>query len=80
MKERLVYDTLIIDQSFYMEVIMKKALIIVFIMCLLGMIFLSGSIGVFFEPVEVFNKAIIVAILIIAFIICCLYRKNKKRR
>ena len=56
---------------------MKKALIIVFIMCLLGMIFLSGSIGVFFEPVEVFNKAIVVAILIIAFIICCLYRKNK---
>jgi len=56
---------------------MKKALIIVFIMCLLGMIFLSG---VFFEPVEVFNKAIVVAILIIAFIICCLYRKNKKRR
>lgn len=59
---------------------MKKALIIEFIMCLLGMIFLSGSIGVFFEPVEVFNKAIVVAILIIAFIICCLYRKNKKRR
>ena len=59
---------------------MKKSLIIVFIMCLLGMIFLSGSICVFFEPVEVFNKAIVVAILIIAFIICCLYRKNKKRR
>ena len=59
---------------------MKKALIIVFIMYLLGMIFLSGSICVFFEPVEVFNKAIVVAILIIAFIICCLYRKNKKRR
>ena len=63
-----------------MEVIMKKALIIVFIMCLLGMIFLSGSIGVFFEPVEVFNKAIVVAILIIVFIICYFYRKNKKRR
>lgn len=59
---------------------MKKALIIVFIMYLLGMIFLSGSIGVFFEPIEVFNKAIVVAILIIAFIIYCLYRKNKKRR
>ena len=59
---------------------MKTALINVFIMCLLGMIFLSGSIGVFFEPVEVFNKAIVVAILIIAFIICCLYRRNKKRR
>ena len=59
---------------------MKKALIIVFIMCLLGMIFLSGSIGVFFDPVEVCSKAIVVAILIIGFIICCLYRKNKKRR
>ena len=43
-------------------------------------VFLSGSIGVYFEPVEVSNKAIVVAILIIAFIICCLYRKNKKRR
>ena len=62
-----------------MEVIMKKGIIIV-ILCLLAMIFLSGSIGVFFEPVEVFNKAIVVAILIIAFIICCLYKKNKKRR
>ena len=59
---------------------MKKGMIIAIILCLLGMIFLSGSIGVFFERVEVFNKAIVVAILIIAFIICCLYRKNKKRR
>ena len=59
---------------------MKKALIIVFIMCLLGMIFLSGSVGVFYKPVEVSNKVVILAILIIAFIICCLYRKNKKRR
>ena len=32
----------------------------------LSVIFLSGSIGVFFEPVEVFNKAIVVAILITA--------------
>ena len=49
---------------------MKKGIIITVILCLLAMIFLSGSIGVFFEPVEVSNKAII----------CCLYRKNKKRR
>ena len=54
---------------------MKKGIIITVILFLLAMIFLSGSIGVFFEPVEVFNKAIVVA-----FIICCLYRKNKKRR
>ena len=80
MKERLIYDKLIIGQSFFMEVIMKKGLIIAIILCLFGMIFLSGSIGVFYEPVEVFNKAIVVAILIIAFIIYCLYRKNKKRR
>ena len=59
---------------------MKKGIIITVILCLLAMIFLSGSIGVFFEAVEVSNKAIVVAILIIAFIICCLYRKNKKRR
>ena len=59
---------------------MKKGIIIAIILCLFGMIFLSGSIGVLYEPVEVFNKAIVVAILIIAFIIYCLYRKNKKRR
>ncbi len=59
---------------------MKKVIIIAVILCLVGMIFLSGSIGVFYEPVEVSNKAIVVAILIITFIICCLYRKNKKRR
>ena len=47
---------------------MKKGIIISIILCLLGMIFLSGSIGVFFEPVEVFNKAIVVAILIILFL------------
>ena len=80
MKERLIYDKLIIGQSFFMEVIMKKALIIVFIMCLLGMIFLSGSVGVFYKPVEVSNKVVILAILIIVFIICYFYRKNKKRR
>lgn len=79
MKERLIYDKLIIGQSFFMEVIMKKGIIIAIILCLFGMIFLSGSIGGFYEPVEVFNKAIVVAILIIAFIIYCLYRKNKKR-
>ena len=59
---------------------MKKGIIIAVILCLVGMIFLSGSIGVFYEPVDVSNKAIVLAILIIAFIICCLYRKNKKRR
>ena len=59
---------------------MKKVIIIAVILCLVGMIFLSGRIGVFYEPVEVSNKAIVVAILIITFIICCLYRKNKKRR
>ena len=80
MKERLIYDKLIIGQSFFMEVIMKKGIIIAIILCLFGMIFLSGSIGVFYEPVEVFNKAIVVSILIIVFIICYFYRKNKKRR
>ena len=80
MKERLNYDKLIIGQSFFMEVIMKKEIIIAIILCLLGMIFLSGSVGVFYKPVEVSNKVVILAILIIVFIICYFYRKNKKRR
>ena len=53
MKERLNYDKLIIGQSFFMEVIMKKGIIIAIILCLLGMIFLSGSSGVFYKSVEV---------------------------
>lgn len=80
MKERLNYDKLIIGPSFFMEVIMKKGIIIAIILCLLGMIFLSGSVGVFYKPVEVSNKVVILAILIIVFIICYFYRKNKKRR
>ncbi len=80
MKERLNYDKLIIGQSFFMEVIMKKGIIIAIILCLLGMIFLSGSVGVFYKSVEVSNKVVILAILIIVFIICYFYRKNKKRR
>ena len=80
MKERLNYDKLIIGQSFFMEVIMQKGIIIAIILCLLGMIFLSGSVGVFYKPVEVSNKVVILAILIIVFIICYFYRKNKKRR
>lgn len=59
---------------------MKKGIIIAIILCLLGMIFLSGSIGVFYEPVEVSNKVIVGVVLIIAFIIYYFYRKNKKRR
>ena len=62
MKERLNYDKLIIGQSFFMEVIMKKGIIIAIILCLLGMIFLSGSVGVFYKPVEVSNKVVILAI------------------
>lgn len=80
MKERLNYDKLIIGQSFFMEVIMKKGIIIAIILCLLGMIFLSGSADVFYKSVEVSNKVVILAILIIVFIICYFYRKNKKRR
>ena len=59
---------------------LKKGIIIAIILCLLGMIFLSGSVGVFYKPVEVSNKVVILAILIIVFIICYFYRKNKKRR
>ena len=38
---------------------MKKGIIIAIILCLLGMIFLSGSVGVFYKPVEVSNKVVI---------------------
>ena len=55
-------------------------MILAIILCLLGMIFLSGSAGVFYKSVEVSNKVVILAILIIVFIICYFYRKNKKRR
>lgn len=80
MKERLIYDKLIIGQSFFYGGYYEKRNYYCYYFMFVWNDFLSGSIGVFYEPVEVFNKAIVVAILIIAFIIYCLYRKNKKRR
>ena len=50
---------------------MKKALIIVFIMCLLGMIFLSGSIGIFYVSLSVVAAVILIMLIII-------YLKHKK--
>ena len=46
---------------------MKKGIIIAIILCLLGMIFLSGSVGVFYKPVEVSYKNVILDIFIIVF-------------
>lgn len=77
MKERLIYDKLIIGQSFFMEVIMKKGIIIAIILCLLGMIFLSGSIGVFYEPVEVSLSVIVAIVLIFGIVIYLKYKKGK---
>ena len=57
---------------------MKKALIIVFIMCLLGMIFLSGSIGIFYEPVEVSLVSILFVGLIFLIIAYKLYKKKRR--
>lgn len=54
---------------------MKKILIIVFVLCLLGMIFLSGSIGVFYEPIDV-SLSIIIAVILIVLIV--IYLKHKK--
>ena len=56
---------------------MKKALIIVFIMCLLGMIFLS-SIGIFYEPVEVSLVSILFVVLIFLIIAYKLYKKKRR--
>ena len=75
MKERLIYDKLIIGQSFFMEVIMKKGIIIAIILCLLGMIFLSGSIGIFYEPIDV-SLSVVAAVILIMLII--IYLKHKK--
>ena len=57
---------------------MKKALIIVFIMCLLGMIFLSGSIWIFYEPVEVSLVSILFVVLIFLIIAYKLYKKKRR--
>lgn len=57
---------------------MKKALIIVFIMCLLGMIFLSGSMGIFYEPVEVSLVSILFVVLIFLIIAYKLYKKKRR--
>ena len=60
-----------------MEVIMKKGIIIAIILCLLGMIFLSGSIGVFYEPVEVSLSVIVAIFLIFGIVIYLKYKKGK---
>ena len=56
---------------------MKKALIIVFVLCLLGMIFLSGGIGIFYEPIDVSLSVVAAVILIILIIIYLKYKKGK---
>lgn len=59
-----------------MEVIMKKGIIIV-ILCLLAMIFLSESIGVFYKPIEVSLSVVVAIILIIIIVLCLKYKKGK---
>ena len=54
---------------------MKKGIIIVIILCLLGMIFLSGSIGIFYEPIDV-SLSVVAAVILIMLII--IYLKHKK--
>ena len=54
---------------------MKKGIIIAIVLCLLSMIFLSGSIGVFYEPIEVSLSVVVAVILIIVIV---LYLKHKK--
>lgn len=55
---------------------MKKGIIIV-ILCLLAMIFLSGSIGVFYKPIEVSSSVVVAIILIIIIVLCLKYKKGK---
>ena len=56
---------------------MKKGIIIAIILCLLGMIFLSGSIGVFYEPVEVSLSVVLAIVLIFGIVIYLKYKKEK---
>ena len=56
---------------------MKKGIIIAVILCLLGMIFLSGSIGVFYEPVEVSLSVVLAIVLIFGIVIYLKYKKEK---
>ena len=56
---------------------MKKGIIIAIILCLLGMIFLSGSIGVFYEPGEVSLSVIVAIVLIFGIVIYLKYKKGK---
>lgn len=60
-----------------MEVIMKKGIIITVILCLLAMIFLSGSIGVFYKPIEVSLSGVVAIILIIIIVLYLKYKKGK---
>ena len=56
---------------------MKKGIIIAVILCLLGMIFLSGSIGVFYEPVDVSLSVVVTIVLIFVIVIYLKYKKEK---
>lgn len=56
---------------------MKKALVIVVVLCLLGMICLSGSIGIFYEPIDVSLSVVVAVILIIMIVLYLKYKKGK---
>ena len=56
---------------------MKKGIIITVILCLLAMIFLSGSICVFFKPIEVSLLVVVAIILIIIIVLYLKYKKGK---
>ena len=56
---------------------MKKVIIIAVILCLVGIIFLSGSIGVFYEPVEVSLSVVVAFVLIFGIVIYLKYKKGK---
>ena len=52
-------------------------IIITVILCLLAMIFLSGSIGVFYKPIEVSLSVVVAIILIIIIVLYLKYKKGK---
>ena len=77
MKERLVYDTLIIDQSFLYGGYYEKRNYYYCYFMFISHDFLSGSIGVFYKPIEVSLSVVVAIILIIIIVLCLKYKKGK---
>lgn len=78
MKERLIYDILIIDQSFLYGGNYEKGSYYCIYNVFIRDDFLSGSMGIFYEPVEVSLVSILFVVLIFLIIAYRLYKKKRR--